>query len=105
MWSSLYRLGKQNNVFPSLHKLTKKKHTGGPFIYQDLKKVIISILFEKVCLGWKFSLIINVGGGGEVGLGMSWVKKIEKLISRVGRILGTHEEFFSNNFELHISFQ
>ena len=83
----------------------KKKHTGGPFIYQDLKKVIISILFEKVCLGWKFSLIINVGGGGEVGLGMSWVKKIEKLISRVGRILGTHEEFFSNNSELHISFQ
>ena len=105
MWSSLYRLGKQNNVFPSLHKLTKKKHTGGPFIYQDLKKVIISILFEKVCLGWKFSLIINVGGGGEVGLGMSWVKKIEKLISRVERILGTHEEFFSNNSELHISFQ
>ena len=83
----------------------KKKHTGGPFIYQDLKKVIISILFEKVCLGWKFSLIINVGGGGKVGLGMSWVKKIEKLISRVGRILGTHEEFFSNNSELHISFQ
>ena len=105
MWSSLYRLGKQNNVFPSLHKLTKKKHTGGPFIYQDLKKVIISILFEKVCLGWKFSLIINVEGGLEVGLGMSWVKKIEKLISRVGRILGTHEEFFSNNSELHISFQ
>ena len=71
MWSSLYRLGKQNNVFPSLHKLTKKKHTGGPFIYQDLKKVIISILFEKVCLGWKFSLIINVGGGGG-----GWIRNV-----------------------------
>ena len=95
----------KQNVFPSLHKLTKKTHTGGPFIYQDLEKVIISILFEKVCLGWKFSLIINVGGGEEVGLGMPWMKKIEKLISRVGRILGTQGKFFSNNSELHISFQ
>ena len=67
----------------SLHKPTKKNNTDGPFIYRDLKKVIISILFEKVCFVWKHSPVINrrggSGGGEGVGRRMSWVEKNRKI--------------------------
>ena len=56
---------------------------------QDLKKVSISILFEKVCLGWKLSPIINRRGGWNKNvLGR---KKVEKLISGVRRLSRTQE--------------
>ena len=75
----------------SLHQLTKQNtiKTDGSFCeIAKKKKMSISILFQKVCLGWKLSPIINRRG---VGISMSWVEKIEKLISGVGRLLGTTE--------------
>ena len=55
-----------------------------PFLLRDHKKVSISILFQKVFLGWKLSPLINGGVGGWAAVGIKNVlvgKKIEKLIS------------------------
>ena len=42
----------------------KTKHnTDGSLLFRDRKIVSISILFRKVCLGWKLSPIINRRGG------------------------------------------
>ena len=45
----------------SLHELTNLNtvQAGRPFLFRDLKYVSISILFQKVCLGWKLSPTIN----------------------------------------------
>ena len=61
----------KQDVFASLHELTKQNtiETGRSFI--------------KIKYGG--------GGGGGGGKRMSWVKKIEKLISGVGPLLGTKE--------------
>ena len=48
------------------------------FILRDRKKVSISILFQKFCLRWKLSPIIN-RRGGEVGLKISRVEKNWKI--------------------------
>ena len=78
-----------------------KFNTDESFLLQDRKKVSISTLFQKVCLSWKLSPIINrrgcyrgVGRGG----GLEWKcparKKIKNLISKgggSGRLLGTQE--------------
>ena len=48
-----------------------KYTTGGLFLLRD-RKVSICMLFQKVCLGWKLSAIINRWG---VGIIMSWVEK------------------------------
>ena len=53
-----------------------KHNTDGPFIYRHLKKVTISILLQKVCLGWKLSPIINRWG---IGIRMSWVEEKRKI--------------------------
>ena len=51
----------------------KTKHnTEGPLFLGDREKVSISVLFQKLCLGWKLSSIINRrwgGSGRERGLG------------------------------------
>ena len=52
-------------------------------ILRDRKKVSISILFQKFCLRWKLSPIINRRGGRLDSECPGW-KKIEKLISGVG---------------------
>ena len=62
---------KQNSIRFFTRTYKTKHNTDGPFIYRDLKKVSVSILSEKVCLGWKLSPIINR--------------------RRVGRLLGTQE--------------
>ena len=51
-----------------------KHTTDGLFLLRD-RKVSICMLFQKVCLGWKLSPIINRWGGGGVGIRMSWVEK------------------------------
>ena len=57
----------------------KTKHnTDGPLLLRDRKKLSIRILFQEVCLGWKHFPIIDMQG---VDIRMSWVGKIEKLIS------------------------
>ena len=48
-----------------------KYTTDGSFLLRD-RKVSICILFQKVCLGWKLSPIIN---SWRVGIRMSWVEK------------------------------
>ena len=48
-----------------------KHTTDGLFLLRD-RKVSICMLFQKVCLGWKLSPIINRWG---VGIRMSWVEK------------------------------
>ena len=48
-----------------------KHTTDGLFLLQD-RKVSICMLFQKVCMGWKLSPIINRWG---VGIRMSWVEK------------------------------
>ena len=82
-WSSSYKI-RPRNIFNNIkeHLITWPKwgpfdktiQTGSSFS----KKVSISILFQKVCLGWKLLPIINKGGGG-VGKRMSWGGKIEEL--------------------------
>ena len=47
-----------------------KHTTDGLFLLRD-RKVSICMLFQKVCLGWKLSPIINRWG---VGIRMSWVE-------------------------------
>ena len=76
--ASLYKLTKQNNVLASLHKFTKKTIQARPFLLRDRKNVSISMLFQKVFLGWKLSPIIN---RREVGIRMSGVEKIKTIIS------------------------
>ena len=51
----------QNNL-QNLRIYKTKHNTVGPFLLRDRKKVSISILFEKVCLGWKLSPISNRRG-------------------------------------------
>ena len=58
-----------------------KPTTDGLLVLEDRKKFSTSILFQKVCLGWKLSPIINSWG---VGIRMSWLEKNEKLISSGG---------------------
>ena len=48
-----------------------KHTTDGLFLLRD-RKVSICMLFQKVCLGWKLSPIINRWGAG---IRMSWVEK------------------------------
>ena len=48
-----------------------KHTTDGLFLLRD-RKVSICMLFQKFCLGWKLSPIINRWG---VGIRMSWWKK------------------------------
>ena len=48
-----------------------KHTTDGLFLLRD-RKVSICMLFQKVCLGWKLSPIINRWG---VEIRMSWVEK------------------------------
>ena len=48
-----------------------KHTTDGSLLLQD-RKVSICMLFQKVCLGWKLSPIIN---RWRVGIRMSWVEK------------------------------
>ena len=48
-----------------------KPTTDGLFVLRD-RKVSIYMLFQKVCLGWKLSPIINRWG---VEIRMSWVEK------------------------------
>ena len=50
-------------------------NTDGPFLLQDRKKVSVSMLFQKVCLGRKLSPIIS---RQVVGIRMSWVEKNRK---------------------------
>ena len=50
----------------------------GVFLFRDCKKVNISILFQKVCLGWKLSPITNRRAGLKKK-SPEW-KKIAKLI-------------------------
>ena len=61
------------NKLASLHELTKqnKYRRAVP----SAKSHKISILFQKVCMGWKLSPIINRRG---VGIRMSWVEKNRK---------------------------
>ena len=49
-----------------------KHTTDGLFLLRD-RKVRICMLFQKVCLGWKLSPIINRWG---VKIRMSWVEKM-----------------------------
>ena len=89
-WSSSYKI-RPRNIFNNIkeHLITWPKwgpfdktiQTGSSFSKKvSVKKVSISILFQKVCLGWKLLPIINKGGGGGgVGKRMSWVGKIEEL--------------------------
>ena len=58
-----------------------KPTTDGLLVLEDRKKFSTSILFQKVCLGWKLSSIIYMRGTGEVGeveIRMSWVGKNRK---------------------------
>ena len=48
-----------------------KRTTDGLFLLRD-RKVNICMLFQKVCLSWKLSPIINRCG---VGIRMTWVEK------------------------------
>ena len=58
--------------------LQKKTIQARPFLLRDRKNVSISMLFQKVFLGWKLSPIIN---RREVGIRMSGVEKIKTIIS------------------------
>ena len=62
-----------------------KFNTDESFLLQDRKKVSISTLFQKVCLSWKLSPIIN-RRGWYGGRGLGW-----KCPGRGGRLLGTQE--------------
>ena len=73
-WSSSYKI-RPRNIFNNIkeHLITWPKwgpfdktiQTGSSFSKKvSVKKVSISILFQKVCLGWKLLPIINKGGGG-----------------------------------------
>ena len=56
-----------------------KHNTDRSLLYRDLKKISISILFEKVFLGWKLSPIINEQGNwNENVLGR---KKLKNLLA------------------------
>ena len=58
----------------------KTKNTTDRSFLRDRKDVSISILFQKVCLSWKLSPIINGGGWGVGGgIRMSWVEKNPKI--------------------------
>ena len=50
-----------------------KPTTDGSLFWGDRKKVSTSILFQKVCLCWKLSPIINRWGGG---VGEGWNKNV-----------------------------
>ena len=69
-------------------KQNTKHNTDEPFLLRDRKEVSTSILFQKVCLVWKFSLKIN----WHEGIRMSWVEENRKNNSREGgRLLDTQE--------------
>ena len=66
-------------MLASLHELTKQNTLQtGHYFCEIAKKVSISILFQKVCLGWKLSQIINRLWG--------WKKNVQANVrhSRVG---------------------
>ena len=83
----------KHNVLASLQNLTKQNTIQmRPLLLQDCKNVNLSILFQTFFLVWKIFPIIN---SWEVGIRMSWVEKIKKLIStgwRMGeRLLNAQE--------------
>ena len=40
-------------MLASIHELTRKYTKDGSLLSRDRKKISISTLFQKVCLGWK----------------------------------------------------
>ena len=57
-----------------------QNNTDGPILLRNRKKVSISILFQKVCLVWILSTIINRWG---IGIRMPWVEGTSIRHSRV----------------------
>ena len=55
-------------------------------------------IVSKICLGWKLSPIINMPGGGGVGIRMSWVEKNRKINQRGGTSNGHTRVYFVQAF-------
>ena len=60
---------------------SSKHNKDGQLLLQYHKKLNIGILFQKICLDWKLSQIINRQG---VGIRMSRVENNQRLISGKG---------------------
>ena len=80
--ASLYNLQSKTQCVGFFTRTYKTKYTKDwSLLFGDRKKVSVSILYQKVCLGWNLSPIINrlggVGGGG--GIRMSWGEKNRKI--------------------------
>ena len=77
--ASLYNLQSKTQCVGFFARTCKTKHTmDGSLLFRDRKNASISILLQKVCLGWKISPIIN--RRGDWNKNVLGGKKSEKLI-------------------------
>ena len=71
----------KHNVLASLHERTKENPLQTGHSFCEITKRSAQVYTQEVCLAWKLFPVINRLG---VGIRMSWVEKIEKLISSGG---------------------